>query len=202
MYTSRTPYPGVRKAAKDQHYVAPVLKYYVNILKSQSHEAVRLIEELHGRGRWPAKDLAAFFAEELEEEKTYKSGKKVGQKYTAHNWDERFITHLDDRELWTRQEMQEHAPDILVTNYSMLEYMMLRPIERSIFNQSREWLAADPRNQLLLVLDEAHMYRGVGGAEVGLLIRRLISRLGVTRDRVRCILTSASFGAGSDEVAR
>ena len=198
MYTSRTPYPGVRKAAKDQRYIAPVLKYYVDFLTSGTQEAARLVEELRGRGRWPAKDLAAFLAKELEEEKTYKSGKKAGQKYTAHNWAERFITHPDDRELWTRQEIQEHAPDILVTNYSMLEYMMLRPIERSIFSQSQEWLAADRRNQLLLVLDEAHMYRGVGGAEVGLLIRRLISRLGVTRDRVRCILTSASFGAGND----
>ncbi len=72
--------------------------------------------------------------------------------------------------------MQEQAPDLLITNYSMLEYMLLRPIERPIFAQTREWLAADTRNQFLLVLDEAHMYRGVGGAEVGLLIRRLLSR--------------------------
>jgi hypothetical protein len=51
----------------------------------------------------------------------------------------------------------------------MLEYMLLRPIERPLLSETRSWLAADPRNQLLLVLDEAHMYRGVGGAEVGLL---------------------------------
>src|SRR5690606_28473470 len=94
-------------------------------------------------------------------------------------------------------EMQEEAPDLLITNYSMLEYMLLRPIERPLFEQTRSWLEADPRNQLMLILDEAHMYRGVGGAEVGLLIRRLLSRLGIGRDRLRCILTSASLGTGA-----
>src|SRR5262249_19200605 len=86
--------------------------------------------------------------------------------------------------------------DILVTNYSMLEYMLLRPIERSIFQQTREWLALDRRNTLILVLDEAHMYRGTSGAEVALLVRRLQARLGITRERMRCILTSASLGGG------
>jgi hypothetical protein len=80
----------------------------------------------------------------------------------------------------------------------MLEYMLLRPIERPIFEKTREWLASDPRNKFTLVLDEAHMYRGVGGAEVGLLIRRLMSRLGISRDRLQCILTSASLGGGSE----
>ena len=42
------------------------------------------------------------------------------------------------------------------------------------------------------------MYRGVSGAEVGLLIRRLTSRLGINRERFRCILTSASLGSGED----
>jgi hypothetical protein len=45
------------------------------------------------------------------------------------------------------------------------------------------------------------MYRGVGGAEVGLLIRRLQSRVGIGRDRLRCILTSASLGSGPEAEA-
>jgi hypothetical protein len=96
--------------------------------------------------------------------------------------------------------MHVQAPDLLITNYSMLEYMLLRPIERPLFTQTRNWLATDKRNQLLLVLDEAHMYRGVGGAEVGLLIRRLLSRLGIGRDRLRCILTTASLPSGGQKV--
>lgn len=44
----------------------------------------------------------------------------------------------------------------------MLEYMLMRPIERNIFEQTKEWLKADEMNELILVLDEAHMYRGAG----------------------------------------
>ena len=77
----------------------------------------------------------------------------------------------------------------------------MRPIERPIFHQTREWLKADKTNELVIVLDEAHMYRGAGGAEVALLLRRLFSRLEVPRERVRFILTSASLG-NTEEAAR
>lgn len=197
MYTSRTPYPGVRKGTKDQRHLDTLLGYYERLETSSKPEEQALVAELKKRGRWPAKDVVAFYARELEQQTVVKSGKRAGKARTLHNWGERFLTQPGDRELLTRHEMQQQAPDLLITNYSMLEYMLLRPIERSLFAQTRAWLSADERNQFLLVLDEAHMYRGVGGAEVGLLIRRLLSRLGINRDRLRCILTSASLGTGA-----
>lgn len=201
MYTSRTPYPGVRKGAKDKRHLDTLLGYYERLETSSKPEDQLLVAELKKRGRWPAKDVVRFYARGLEEKVIVKSGKRAGKENTLGHWDERFLTQPGDRELLTRHEMQEQAPDLLITNYSMLEYMLLRPIERSLFAQTRAWLAADPRNQFLLILDEAHMYRGVGGAEVGLLIRRLLSRLGIGRDRLRCILTSASLGDGPEAVA-
>lgn len=197
MYTSRTPYPGVRTGKKDERHLDALLGYYERLETSTRPEDMVLVAELKKRGRWPAKDVVRFFARELEEKVLVKSGKRAGKERTLHHWGRRFLTQPGDRELLTRHEMHEQAPDLLITNYSMLEYMLLRPIERALFKQTREWLASDPRNQFLLVLDEAHMYRGVGGAEVGLLIRRLLSRLGIGRDRLRCILTSASLGAGA-----
>ncbi|CAD6554502.1 RNA helicase [Escherichia coli] len=89
----------------------------------------------------------------------------------------------------TRHEIQNRCPELLITNYSMLEYMLMRPIERNIFEQTKEWLKADEMNELILVLDEAHMYRGAGGAEIALLIRRLCALLDIPRERMRCILT-------------
>ena len=196
MYTSRTPYPGIRTNDKDGRNIAPLLEYFVELEESEDSEKQNLVKELKNRGRWPAKDLIGFFAPDEEEVKTYKSGKKAGETYRSRHWDNRLITQPGDRELLTRHEIQKNPPDLLVTNYSMLEYMLLRPIERSIFRKTSDWLASDPRNQFLLILDEAHMYRGVSGAEVGLLIRRLQSRLGISRDQMRCILTSASLGSG------
>lgn len=168
MYTSRTPYPGPRTADKDRRYIEPVLRYYLDLerqAESGASERAHLVHELRERGRWPAKNLRAFAANGYQ-------------------------TQPDDRELLTRHEIHACCPDIIVTNHSMLEYMLLRPIERSIFAQTRDWLAADERNVLTLVLDEAHVYRGASGAEVGLLMRRLAARLEVPRDRLRCILTS------------
>ena len=196
MYTSRTPYPGIRNASKDQIHIATLLEYFVDLQESQDETKKTLVKELKERGRWPSKDLIGFFNKAAEETTTYRSGPKAGQTYTKHNWDKRLFTQPGDSEFLTRHEIQGFAPDLLVTNYSMLEYMLLRPIERSIFKKTRDWLDSDNRNQLLLILDEAHMYRGVSGAEVGLLIRRLQSRLGITRERLRCILTSASLGTG------
>ena len=198
MYTSRTPYPGVRSGAKDSRHLDTLLGYYERLETSTRADEQALVAELKKRGRWPAKDIVAFYAKDVEEKVLVKSGKRAGKEKTLHHWDERFLTQPGDRELLTRHEMQEQAPDLLITNYSMLEYMLLRPIERPLFEQTRAWLASDPANQFLLVLDEAHMYRGVGGAEVGLLIRRLLSRLGIGRERLRCILTSASLGDDAD----
>jgi hypothetical protein len=82
---------------------------------------------------------------------------------------------------------------LLVTNYSMLEYMLMRPIERPIFDRTRAWLENNPKEKFLIVLDEAHLYRGASGAEVGLLLRRLRDRLNIPPDRFQVICATASF---------
>ena len=197
MYTGRTPYPGPRSAGKDAERVEPLLKYYTAM-----EDELRM--ELKRRGRYPAKDLEQFYAREFEETGIYKSGKKQGKAYTKHHWKRRLHTSSSDSELLTRQEMvmdagsmPGNAPDILITNYSMLEYMLLRPFERPVFRQTAEWLRRDG-NQFLIVLDEAHMYRGAKGAEVGFLLRRLRARLGIhdKPEKLRIICTSASLGKG------
>lgn len=101
-------------------------------------------------------------------------------------------------EMLCRWDMQAAPPDILITNYSMLEYMLVRPIEANIFDATRRWLEEDPSRVLTLVLDEAHTYTGARGTEVAFLIRRLYERLGVPPERVRCIATSASMGDGEE----
>jgi len=199
MYTGRTPYPGPRKAGRDAERVAPILTYYLEM-------APEIEARLRALGRYPAKDLKAFYAKHEEQRATYQSGKNAGKEYTRYNWDRRLHTVPGDRELLTRQEMVHgvgtlpgHSPDVLVTNYSMLEYMLMRPFERPIFNETRQWLQRDG-NQLLLVLDEAHMYRGAKGAEVAFLLRRLRARLGIhdSPDKLRIVATSATLGTDAE----
>lgn len=55
----------------------------------------------------------------------------------------------------TRFEMQQFCPDILITNYSMLEYLLFRPRKGKIWADTQAWLEVDRNNKLLFVIDEA-----------------------------------------------
>ena len=98
-------------------------------------------------------------------------------------------------EMLCRWDMQGAPPDILVTNYSMLEYMLIRPIESPIFDMTRAWLEEGDDRVVTLVLDEAHTYTGAKGTEVAHLVRRLKERLGIRpgSNKFRGIATSASI---------
>jgi Lhr-like helicase len=165
-------------------------EYYVKNMETASGEpspsqasAQKLVYELQKRGKWPAKpDLIGWYG-------------KAGTRWQDHKTGvfKRCIIMPHDSELITRHEVQEAPPDVLVTNYSMLEYMLMRPLERPIFDLTRQWLESSPGESLMLVVDEAHLYRGAAGAEVALLIRRLRMRLGIPPERLQVICTSASF---------
>ena len=81
----------------------------------------------------------------------------------------------------------------------MLEYMLFRPREEKIWESTKAWLDSDPSHKLLFIIDEAHMYKGSAGGEVALLIRRLFYKLGISRQRVQFILTTASMPNRSEE---
>ncbi|MFC1985742.1 DEAD/DEAH box helicase [Chloroflexota bacterium] len=104
-------------------------------------------------------------------------------------------------ELLTRWDIIQSPPDILVTNYSMLNVMLMRDRDERIFEETRKWLNADENNVFTLVVDELHTYRGTQGSEVALIIRNLLSRMELTPDspKLRCIATSASVDSDSDD---
>ncbi len=107
----------------------------------------------------------------------------------------------DSTEMLCRWDIQAAPPDFLVTNYSMLEYMLVRPIEHKIFELTRRWLESTPHARLTLVLDEAHTYTGAKGTEVAYLVRRLKERLGLPSGspKFRAIATTASVPPGADD---
>jgi ATP-dependent helicase YprA (DUF1998 family) len=193
-YTSRTPYAGIRTRDKDSRKLRAFDDFYVEIQRQaegppseEQQQAKTLLDQLKARGKWPAKaDLPAWFGEKGTDWQDRKTGAFC-----------RAVMLPEDVELVTRHEVQVAPPDLLVTNYSMLEYMLMRPIERPIFDRTREWLAKNPGEKFLIVLDEAHLYRGAAGAEVGLLLRRLRDRLDIPPDRFQVICATASFTKAS-----
>jgi DEAD/DEAH box helicase domain-containing protein len=98
-------------------------------------------------------------------------------------------------ELVTRWDMIATPPDLLVTNYSMLNVMLMRDVEEPIFESTRRWIQQSRDHVFTLVVDELHLYRGSTGAEVGMVVRNLASRLGLdpSSDQFRIIATSASL---------
>ena len=106
-----------------------------------------------------------------------------------------FLSDPRQAEMITRWDMIANPPDILVTNYSMLNVMLMRELEEPIFDQTRRWLAESPENVFTLVVDELHLYRGTQGSEVALIVRNLLMRLGLDSEssQVRVIGTSASL---------
>jgi ATP-dependent helicase YprA (DUF1998 family) len=88
----------------------------------------------------------------------------------------------------SREEIWKSPPQILITNYSMLEHMLMRPKERGdIFESSKHFS--------MLILDEAHTYTGSTGTEVAMLLRRFKLAMGIkARGQIQAIATSASLG--------
>ena len=177
MYTGRTPYSGAKTdSSKDKNLAAT----YERMIKPESDgEELQYFLTLQKQGRIPAK--------------------KNLNEYVAALKEGKHITDPEDAEMLTRFEMQKCCPDILITNYSMLEYMLLRNTEQRIWDETRRWLAERKENRLLFIIDEAHMYRGSSGGEVALLIKRLLHKLQIGKEKVQFILTTASMPSSTDE---
>lgn len=89
-------------------------------------------------------------------------------------------------EIISREQMRITPPNILITNYAMLEYILLRPGDNIILREqyADKWQ--------YIVLDEAHSYNGANGIEVATLLKRVKAML--KRDDLQYILTSATLG--------
>ena len=95
-------------------------------------------------------------------------------------------------EILSRELMREEPAPILVTNGTMLEYMMIRQADEPIIRISRE-----QKSLRWIILDEAHSYIGSQAAELALQLRRVMNTFGVEPKDVRFVATSATI-ADSD----
>lgn len=115
-------------------------------------------------------------------------------KYLCHGYPAgrppvRFERYTGQESFEDRRRIQQDPPDILLTNYVMLELLLTRPEERRTIVQAARGLR-------FLVLDELHTYRGRQGADVAMLVRRV--RDALDAPRVQCVGTSATL-AGADD---
>ncbi|WP_028925071.1 DEAD/DEAH box helicase [Pseudonocardia acaciae] len=108
------------------------------------------------------------------------SAQRAEDTFTALNPDDPRLPN----ELLSRDEMRSAPPHLLLTNYAMLEYLLLRPADIELFHGGT-WR--------FLAVDEAHVYNGAKAAEMAMLLRRLRDRVAPER-ALQCIATSATIG--------
>jgi len=91
-----------------------------------------------------------------------------------------------------RETMRKQPPDILLTNYKMLDYLLLRPADRAL------WAENGPETLRYVVVDELHTFDGAQGTDLALLLRRLRARLKADPEKLIFVGTSATLGSGAD----
>ncbi len=84
-------------------------------------------------------------------------------------------------------------PDILLTNYKMLDYLLVRPGDYGLWRQNR------PETLRYLVVDELHTFDGAQGTDLACLIRRLKARLKTPQNYLCCVGTSATLGSREEQ---
>lgn len=124
----------------------------------------------------------------------YTGETKETYKEALENYQKMFGKDPLENELISRDKMWENPPHILLTNYAMLEYLLLRPKDSVFFDGefSGHWK--------FIVMDEVHTYSGAKGIETAMLLRRLKDRIGITeKGQIQCIGTSATLGRGKED---
>ena len=146
-------------------------------------------------------------------------------RYVATNPEKKDALYIEPRlggdlttsEMITRWDMQYWAPDIMITNTSMLSIMLMRRAESQMFEDTKRWLAAEDlpeaereeakKNRVFhIIVDELHLYRGTAGSEVACLLRMLYNAIGlepvvddgrgnkVPNPQIKILASSASLG--------
>lgn len=163
-------------SGKSMTYIIPIVDH---VLKQGSGKGIKAIVI------YPMNALANSQMNELE--KFLKLG------YDADESPVTFDRYTGQEDRQRRNQIIENPPDILLTNYVMLELLMTRPEERQLIESAK--------GLQFIVLDELHTYRGRQGSDVAMLLRRVKDFLGAGHAQV--VGTSATLaGAGTMEEAR
>lgn len=164
--------------------VRALILYPMNALANDQRERIGSYLEQLAKANLDFKFTFGRYTGETPEDikDAYRNGKKAHENRLAG-------------ELVFRSEMRESPPNILLTNYSMLEYLLLRPDDSPFFDGTKA------NSWKFIVLDEAHLYKGAKGLEMSMLLARLKERIRRNNPEIKfnCIATSATIVGGLDK---
>lgn len=171
-------------SGKTECFTYPILDYCYHQRDIKGIKAI-ILYPMNALASDQAKRLAEMIHDDEEHLGHIRVGMYVGGKGTYKQMGSDHV--IDDRET-----LRKDPPDILLTNYKMLDYLLIRPEDKSL------WQNNDENTLQYLVLDELHTYDGAQGSDVANLIRRLKARLRIQEGNVAMVGTSATI-ASEDE---
>ena len=151
---------------KDEKGVRTIILYPMNALVADQNK--RLYAYLKGQAK-----IKMFF---------YNSETPEKRRFATDEFD-------DECFIRTRREARKNPPDIMITNYSMLEYILARPNDYPLIGNALR----------TIILDEAHLYTGTLAAEVSLLLRRVVSKANQQNSNILYIATTATISEDKKE---
>lgn len=161
----------------DHKGIRAIMLYPMNALVNDQMDRLRSILE-----SYPEITFGAYTGDTKENQKqNYIEDRKVSEMGEE--------VHYSKNEIRNREDLRNNPPHILFTNYAMLEYILIRPSDKEIFQEK------NTKNWKFVVLDEAHTYRGSMAIELSLLLKRLSGKFDTRK--LQYILTSATLGKGS-----
>jgi DEAD/DEAH box helicase domain-containing protein len=178
-------------SGKTESFLYPLLDYCLQ-LRRQGVAGIKavLIYPMNALATDQARRIATIIAGNEALKEHVRAGLYVGQK------GEQPVSVMTAASVITdRNILRDDPPDILLTNYKMLDYLLLRP------RDARLWQHNGPETLRFLVVDELHTFDGAQGTDLACLLRRLKARLSTPARHLCCIGTSATLGAGQNTAA-
>jgi DEAD/DEAH box helicase domain-containing protein len=177
-------------SGKTECFLVPVLDYCLQKTRSgQRGVKAILIYPMNAL----ANDQAVRIAKMINRNANLKGVVSAGL-YVGDEQEKPYIVMGPDHIITDKEILRDTPPDILLTNYRMLDYMLDRPRDRKI------WAHNDPNTLKYLAVDELHSFDGAQGTDLACLIRRLKARLDVKPGTLCCIGTSATLGTGAESI--
>lgn len=177
-------------SGKTECFLYPVLQHCARIKASQTRGIKALV--IYPMNAL-ANDQARRFAETIAATPAF-AGLRVGLYVGGRGDTSPVMTKASV--ITDRDAMRKTPPDVLLTNYKMLDYLLVRPRDRALWEHN----AADTLRYV--VVDELHTFDGAQGTDLALLLRRLRARLRTPAGYLVCTGTSATLGDGDAAALR
>ena len=170
-------------SGKTECFLYPILEYCYKHRGESGIKAI-LIYPMNALATDQARRLAKLINENEELRGNVRAGMFVGDKEESPS-----RSMSSDKIITDRDTLKEYPPDILLTNYKMLDYLLVRP------DDSKLWKDNNFHSLKFIVVDELHTFDGAQGTDLAVLLRRLKSRLFTPDNYLCCVGTSATMGS-------